>query len=448
MEAPANMGMGSGIESTPTVSTMEQAVDAALATGDASASPADSGGDTGEASAPPAPPATQDAAAAPAKEPAEAQQPEVAIEDDSDPDDDSATDAALADAAKASNLLDLKLPRGQRIYGAYKAYKGITDALGHEPTAEEVVGAVQAYTDQQMMLHEFGSLDPKAQGNFIHYWNVTDPAAMQRVAAQLPEYLAQANPEAYGNLGIPVMQRFIKHAYVRAQQETDPNVKQARMYMARMLDWDLNGQFANDQQLPQTGPTSAVSAREAQIQQQLVALQQANQQQMQRASAAWANDLYEANGSALTTSVEEALEPIKTALTGRLYQAAQKDFKEAVQQHLAKDVEGDRMYQIQWQKAQSTLSREDQERLASQFAQRASRAVRALAPKFLKELGVQAKANNDQRHAALAASAQQGKAPVGGGAPTQQSIAPTPKQYASRGDQFDDMLSGLLGASR
>ena len=170
----------------------------------------------------------------------------------------------------------------------------------------------------------------------------------------------------------------------------------------------------------------------------------------QQQTAHWENKIFPTVRKAADDSFTSQLSPYQKRLNLSETQkgAAQKDFKEAVQQHLAKDVEGDRMYQIQWQKAQSTLSREDQERLASQFAQRASRAVRALAPKFLKELGVQAKANNDQRHAALAASAQQGNAPVGGGAPTQRSIAPTPKQYASRGDQFDDMLGSLLGSTR
>jgi hypothetical protein len=363
-----------------------------------------------------------------------------------DDEDDTDLDAGIADTAKTANLLDLKQPRGKRIYGAYKQYKAISESLGRELTVEDAKQHMEAFTDKVLMEHEFTSGEPASQLNFINFWNNTDPQAFAGVAAQLPEYLATQNQQAYNQMALPVVQRYINHMYVRAKQETDPNKQKAMLYMARMADWDLNDSYKSDDQLPNA--PSAVAQQTTWVQQQLGQLQAQQAQQQAYQVNQWNQNLDSANNSALNAEISKIMEPAKANLPQRLFKAAEKEFAEAVREHLAKDVEGERLATVQRQQAQRRMSSDDIASLSSQYAQRASRAVRSLAPKLLKELGVQAKAASTAQHTALAASTAAGKAPNGAGAPVQQSIVPGQRQYASKSEQMESMLDGLLGVKK
>jgi alpha-beta hydrolase superfamily lysophospholipase len=115
-----------------------------------------------------------------------------------------------------------------------------------------------------------------------------------------------------------------------------------------------------------------------------------------------------------------------------------------VKQSLANDYDAQRLYDIQLARTAPTDAGLTQ--LTNMYMQRASRAIRQLAPALLKEAGAAAVTQNAQQHEALSASAKAGQAPNSGGKPVQQSIAPNPKQYASMGEKFDDLLADTLGA--
>lgn len=422
--------------------TLESQIDSLLASPSAEETPSDdSGAQPSQPDAASTSPQVEDAAAVPAKGPAN--EPGDEAPDDED---DTDLDASLADEAKPSNLLDLKQPRGKRIYGAYKQYKAISEALGRELTVEDADQHMKAFTDKVLMEHEFTSGDPAGQLNFINYWNQTSPEAFAQLAAHLPEFLATQNQQAYNQMALPVVQRYINHMYVRANGETDPARKKAMLYMAQMADWDLNDSYKSADQLPQQ--PSAVQQQTTWVQQQLALLQQQQAAQQQRQVNEWSTGLDSANSSVLESEVSKVLEPLKATLPQRLFKAAGKEFAEAVREHLAKDVEGERLAMVQRQQAQRQLSSEDAKSLTAQYAQRASRAVRVLAPKFLKELGVQAKSASNAQHTALAASTAAGKAPNGAGAPVQQSIVPTQRQYATKSAKMEGMLEELLGVKR
>jgi hypothetical protein len=449
--APASSGLSGTLGAAPSPTSasdlsnqsMESAVDALLSGSDAAAAPAPAtepttGAEGAGANAPP----EADGASAQVAPPVDAASD--AADDPDAPDDD--LEAAQADEGKPQNLLDLKRPRGQRIYGAYKQFKALTDALGHEPTVEEVQEHLAAYSDRLAMEDEFASGDPSAHVNFLNYWHGTNPQAFTQLAQQMPDYLAQTNQQAYVQLAMPVINRFLNQLYQNAQTEQNGDLKKALLYAARMNDWYLNGTYRDDANLPVVPDN--LTQREAQIQAGLAQINQFQQSQAASAASQWSQALDNAHTSTVSNEVQKALEPLKSALPQRLYKAAERDFAEAIRDHIAKDVEGERIYNIQRNQAQRRMSREDLASLQSAYSQRVSRAVRALAPGFLKEAGIAAKTASTQRNAALQAAVTAGTAPSSAGAPVPQSILPTPKQYASRTEQMEASIDALLGLKR
>lgn len=399
-------------------------------------------------------PTEEDNGAGPAKVPEtptpeqpKPEEPAQATEEPEDPETDEDLDSAMADAAKP-NMLDLKHPRGKRIYGAYKQYKAITDALGRELSVDEARAFQEAYSDKLAMEHEFTSGDPLAARNWVENWHKTNPQAMQVVGHQMADYLATADPAAYTPMALSVINRFINAQYQMAQQATDPNERKSIQYMAQMADWVINNKFRDEATLASQPAPDPLAAREAQVNAGLSQIQSFQQQQYQASVANWNQGLDAANNSALDQAADAVLDPIKSTFPARLAVAAKRDFIQAVKDHLAKDKESDRIYGIQRSKSQQRMSSEDQQALASNYAQRAARAVRAVAPGFLKELGVVAKSQSQARHAALSAAADAGKAPTSSGQPTTQSIIPTQGQYASKVEVMESSIDSLLGVKR
>jgi hypothetical protein len=363
---------------------------------------------------------------------------ELALEDDTDLDE---------NQAKAEpNFLDLKLPRGKRIYGGYKAYKALTEALGRELSVDDARAHMEAYSDKLAMEHEFSAGDPQAAQNWVHFWNSSDPKGMTTVGGQLPDYLATRNPDAYTAMALPVLNRYINAQYARAAGMADSPERKAILYAARVADWVLNDTYRQDEALPQT--PSPVDQRAALVDQRWNQIQSYEQQQAAQRTSEWNQSLATAETSVVRSEAEKYLAPLKSALPGRAFNAAVNDFQEAVKAHLAKDAEGSRIYQINRLKGQQRQSSEDQQMLASAFAGRASRAARSIAPGFLKEYGVVAKANSAARHASLQQAAVAGAAPTSSGQPRQQSILPPQQgQFSSRTEAMESSIDSLLGAT-
>lgn len=358
-------------------------------------------------------------------------------------DDDTDLDSGMEDATKP-NLLDLKKTRGQRIYRSYKAYKAITDQLGHEPTPEDIRNHFEAYSDKAAMEDEFLSGDPTKAANFASHWNDLNPQAMAVVTGRLAETLvAKGNTSAYVALAMPVLDRFNKALYQAAAEETNPDMKKALTYTARMVDYRLRGDWRKDGEIVAQPQNTQIDLREAQVNQRFQQIQQYEQGQQAQAQQQWYNSVGQASDSALTTQVDNTLKSLKATLPARAYEATRNDFIQAVKQHVANDADAMRLFNIQLQRTAPTEAGLTQ--LTNQYMARASRAIRQLAPSLLKEVGVAAVSQNAQQHEALAASAKAGASPNTPGKPAQQSITPTPKQYASQGERFDDLLASTLG---
>ena len=422
---------------------------------DAPATPAADPAPASSVAAPAAPSATPAAAAdsAPAATPGLDPSPEtpaVAAPVIEDPEaEDAALDAAQEDPA-APNLLDLKASRGKRIYGGYKGYKAITEALGHEPTPDQAREYFESHTSNLAMEQEFLSGDPAAVANFSAYWHEKSPQAFQQMVSQLPDQLANGDAAGYQALAVPVLQRYINAMYNAARTETDGDKQKALLYAARMNDWNVFGKFRKDAELAGSpAPDPAFAAQQQYVQQGLQQISAFQQQQQAAAYTNWSNGLSQSINSELGTVIDSALSPLKASLPARLYDAARKDFTEAVKQHLSKDVDGQRVFDLNAARAQQRLSSEDHASLTGVFMQRASRAIRTLAPGFLKEAGAAAQSQSTQRHQALAASAAAGTVPSASGAAAPAATsAVAGRKFGSNGEKMDAMLDELLGTGR
>lgn len=381
--------------------------------------------------------------AAPAEGEAEAEEVDPVAEELT-AEDDSETDAAL-EAKQPVNPLDLASTRGQRIYRSYKALKEISETLGMDLTPPVAKSHYEAFTDKMAMEQEFQAATPETATNWLAYWNNTSPQGMASVASQLPQLMLQHNHEAYRALALPVMGNYINSLYTRAQAETRPDVKEAMIYAARMAEWDLTGKFRDDATL-QGQQNPSIDPRSAQIDARWSQIQNYENQRAAEARSAWDKQLTDANDSTLTAEVDKVLAPLQKALPSqRLFSAAKASFINAVKDLLSKDGEGERAFNLSKQAAMGRLSSEDIKTLNAAYAARANRAVRVLAPDFLKESGVALKTQSAQRQKTLEAAQAVGKAPSGSGAPAPKSIAAgAPKQFRSNSEKMDSMLDDLL----
>lgn len=406
--------------------------------------PASAPTDAGAAAAPAVEtpvPETPETPIDPAAPPAEEEEVDP-IADELAAEDDTETDAALQEG-KATNPLDLASSRGQRIYRSYKAYKDISDAVGQDLTPEIAKTHFESFTDKLAMDEDFKASTPESAGNFLAYWNNASPQGMATMAAQMPQLMLQHNQEAYRALALPVITNYISSLYARAAVEQNKEIKDNLTYTARMAEWDLTGKFRDDAAIaaaPQIDP------RAAQIDQRWNQIQAYDRQQQANARGAWEQNLAQTNDSTLVTEADRVLAPLQKALpSAKLFEAARGAFINAVKDHLSKDSEGERAFNLSRASAAQRLSSEDIKTLNSAFAARAIRAIRTLAPAFLKEAGVSVKSQSAQRRTTLEAAQQAGKGPTGSGAPVPQSIVPgTPKQYRSQGEKMEDMLDTLL----
>ncbi len=398
---------------------------------------------SGEGAAPsPAAPPTPEATPAPVT-------PEAAQPEDPEAED---QELETAQQTEAPNILDLKTSRGKRIYGGYKAYKAFTESLGFEPSVEQIRQHFQAHSDQLAMESEFLSGDPNAIANFASHWYNRSPQAFQQMVSQLPDQLAQGDAATYQAMAVPVIQRYINAMYQQAAQEQNPDQKAAMLYAARMNDWNVFGRFRKDNEItaPQQAPADPQFAAQQQyVQQGLQQITAWQQQQQVAVAQQWTQGLYQNVNSELGKQVDTALAPLKAALAPRVYAATVRDFTEAVKQHLSQDADGQRIFELNASQAQRRMSSEDYPSLTGIFMSRASRAVRALAPGFLKEAGIAAQAQSAQRHQALAASAAAGNAASATGGPASRSIAPaSERQYSSKSEKMDAMMDELLGSGK
>ncbi len=334
--------------------------------------------------------------------------------------------------------------RWKRVHSGYKYTQELGKALGIVgedgrvdlslfPPIEQVQGMQQAYSDRLAMEHDFASADPANAQQFVENWNNFSPKGMATMAAQMPEYLAQANQEAYVALAQPVMTRFWNHMLRTAAGSPDGELKSALVDAARVSEWlaagGVNapeGSYRSDEEIQKL----MQQPRQQAPNQTALKLQQAEAQlqriQQQGAEARW-KSTYEqvdrAVGQEIGAAMEKTLAPLKAHYPNEMTFSAVRDkFVAQIQKAMGSNPYEKRAFEL----AQEQAKRGQQggaEAMQKAWTAWTRKAMAQAAPNFIAEASKGIKAASDARHTALAKGAAK-KGPVSGGAARAQSIVP------------------------
>jgi hypothetical protein len=397
------------------------------------------------AAAPEAPPISQETIAEvngipedeqPLAPPAEAGEIENPPADEAPP----AAEPSEDEKPQIENLTD---SRWKTVHAGYKYVRELGKALGLVgedgrvdlslfPPIEQVQGMQTAYSDRMAMEHDFASADPQNAAQFIDNWNQFSPQGMQTVAAQLPDYLAKSNPDAYRAVAAPVLQRALDYMYSRGAQFEDEGMRKYVLDSARAMEWWLaggpdapQGSYRSDDQiqaLMSQRPGAAPNQTEQRLAEAQRQLQSLNKQ---TADARW-NGFYQAAVAdihqGIATDVEKTLSPLKPHYPNELtFNAVKNDFLGQVQKVMDKDSAGRRQYDLAVERARRTQTESDREAIKSAWLNMTRRAIHTIRGKFIAEASKGIVQASNAKHAALAKSASK-VGPASGGAPRQQSI--------------------------
>jgi hypothetical protein len=345
------------------------------------------------------------------------------------------------------NLTD---SRWKTVHSGYKYARELGKALGIVgedgrvdislfPPIEEVAGMQTAYSDRLAMEHDFSSADPENAQQFIHNWNTFSPDGMKTVAAQLPDYLAKANPQAYQAVATPVLQRAIDWMYQRGSQFEDANIQKYVLDNARAMEWWLAGgpdaqpgSYRSDEQIQQLmrqgKGTPAPNETVRQLAEARAQLQGINKQTTE---AKW-NGFYQSAiqeiNAGTSADVDKVLAPLKQHYPNDLtFNSVRKAFVDQCQEALNKNSAGRRQYDLAVEKAKRTQSPADKQAIVSIWTNMTRQAIHTIRGKFIAEASKGIKAASDARHVALAKGAAK-VGPASGGAPRAQSIIPELKR--------------------
>jgi hypothetical protein len=335
------------------------------------------------------------------------------------------------------DIPNLNETRWKTVHAGYKYAQEIGRALGLVgedgrvdinmfPPAQEVQAMREAYSDRIAMEHDFASGDPQNAEQWVQNWHAFSPQGMGMVAAVMPRFLAQNQPQAYQAMATPVLHSFLDYMYQMGAQQEDPQVRDYILNGARAAEWWLKGgptggTYRSDQEIlkPQQPQPSPVERELAYSRQQLAQIQQRSQQ------AQWTHFADSVNGQIgqqMDASIGQALAPLQAFYPNPVsFDAVRNEFIGRLQQQLRSDDFGRRQFAIAMERAQRTRSQEDQEALVSHYMTMARRAVNAVRGKFISEASQGIAQNSAARHKQLAAAASK-VGPTSAGTPHRQSI--------------------------
>lgn len=340
------------------------------------------------------------------------------------------------------NLLDLKKPRGQRIYGAYKAFKAMTEALGFEPTVDQLRAYVERFNDTEAMEADFNSPNPADVENFALNWNEKSPQGMVNFAAILPDFLARHNAAAYAQMARPVILRYANALYERAQDPTlDENLRKALLGTAQTIELDFTGRYrtADAPRDPLSDRERALEAKEAQI-------RAWEQQQQQARIDRYRSEVNRSIDEELGKRIEEALAPIKTQLQSHptIYRAVRNDFLNEIRSKVSSNSEGMRQLSLRFERSALRPTETDKNDLVRLYASMADSVIKALAPRYIREASFALKAEADRAHETHGRAAAN-VMPASAGAP--KPTLPKLPQGASASEALSAKIDALLGIS-
>jgi hypothetical protein len=249
-------------------------------------------------------------------------QPQSALGEDGQPVLDSpALDADDLDDPALPTVIDITKPRGQRIYAAYKAMSQLASppeqgGIGHVPTPEQVSKYFTAHLEIHRLLNDYSDPNPQV---FISGLEKTDPAALDRLAVALPQHIQRANPQAYEQLAVPVLENaigaLIDHARVAGNQAD----KDHWFNVANSLKFYLSD---GKEQLDRTvldKPIDQDSGIRSDYERLKSAESQRQAQDYRQAAQEFTQTLGKDTHTALLASIEGALVNVKPSIPAKVY---------------------------------------------------------------------------------------------------------------------------------
>jgi len=387
--------------------------------------------------------------------------------------DDTELDKALAappaaDAPYTPNNLDLRSPRGQRIYNGYKEVRALEETLGYRPSTTEVAEWHQRMADTEAMEADWTSGNPADMANFLTQWGEKSPEGLQTLVGVLPQFLAQANPQGlqtlaqalphvlaqnnpqglyalaqtlpdvlaqaslqsgdhtlYQAVAIPVMARYEARLYERAEEETragHADLAATLRFMADGIHWDRTGENLAGQPAQQARADPRIDAERRALDAERQRLTQAQQQQQQyqalqqtAAQRQYAESAVRDVHAAVVARCEEALAPVKATLDADIFEIYRDRLLETINKQVARaGNEQYRRYGLAFERAVKAQSDEAKASLVSMYTAMASRAIQPLRAKFLEMAAKGVTSAATQAHAAAVRAALQ-VSPSGGG---------------------------------
>lgn len=317
----------------------------------------------------------------------------------------------------------LATSRGRRIYAEFKKAQTLAQlpdaedpakgGIGHVPSVEQVKEYYGSHVDHQAMAFDFNSGDPAKAETFINHWFGKDESGQSRPGSaemmqRMAEVLPRANHDAYAAFAAPAINTFINGMYREAMNEADPAIRESIVKGAQVAEWWITGgqqggtfrDPAQSAQQPQQQPGQVhpdiVHARQI-----LAEANQQTQYQNQQRLATFDKNVTTAASRAIAYDVDQALAPLKTAITPFLYESLRDKFIVEIDKGLAQNRDGMRQFDIRKGQAQRTSSESDVQQLAKMKRQMAASIIIAKRSEFIKAAGANLMEQSTKRHAQL-----------------------------------------------
>lgn len=312
----------------------------------------------------------------------------------------------------------LATSRGRRIYAEFKKSQQLAKlpeegGIGHNPSPEQVRGYYEAFTDKQLMEHEFDSGDSAREENFVNYWFGRDesgaarPGAV-RMAAVMMDTLTKVNPQAYAAAARPAISRFIDGMYRASAVQSDPEVRESMLRAAQIGEWWITGGPQGGKFRDQPDSNAAPQANNnapnpdrielERLKSQMAAdRSRATQQQRQTVEARVDTEV----DRALRHDAGKALAAIKGRVDDFVYDSLLDRLIKEVNSDVERNRDGMQLFQIQKERAVQTGSEQAIKDLVRLKRQMAAQAIIAKRERFINSATASLKQQNDARHAQL-----------------------------------------------
>lgn len=365
------------------------------------------------------------------------------------------------DSEEKPEIGNLSERRWKKVHAGYKYAQEIGKVFGVVaedgkldtsllPSAEDLQQMRDTYADRLAMEQDFVSGDPKSVQQWIANWDQFDQNGMAAVAAQLPTYLAAHNPAAYAEIARPAIGRFIDYMYEAAAGQDDPQIQKYILDGARAAEWWATGgpgkgTFRDDDAIRATLEGRKVQTRSAADEEHpdTKALRELKQRESQQQWGGFMSVANKAIAETVNPEVERVLAPLEKIYPKSVMEGIRREFTGAYRQAIDKDTASKRVLDVAMQRARSAMDQQALDTIRETYVAMARRAIRAVAPAFVKERVQNFKpAVSDETRQQLQRNATK-KAPVAGaGAAPPRSVMQTPQRKP--GESADEFTARMM----